>query len=202
MWAPALQKLEQYFFWTEKPDGPPPKYCQQSMDFFKVFQTAYFSLVFTTKSHPTKFRSFYVFSFYLHFNLMNLKTLLIHTIPQVLPVLDPTQACSLVLSLDMFRSMPLFSVDLVPEVQIKTYIAELKSGRIDRGDTCLTDYWSNRRHRAPELSTAAIASLSIPCHSAEVERSFSAYTKIMIPQRTNMRDSYLKLLNQMVYNNN
>lgn len=117
-------------------------------------------------------------------------------------MLDPTQACSLVLSLDMFRSMPLFSVDLVPEVQIKTYIAELKSGRIDRGDTCLTDYWSNRRHRAPELSTAAIASLSIPCHSAEVERSFSAYTKIMIPQRTNMRDSYLKLLNQMVYNNN
>ena len=100
--------------------------------------------------------------------------------------------------------MPLF--ERVPEVQIETYkyIALRRSSPAPsavHGNTCLTDYRHNRRNRAPELTTADIASLSIPCHSVEDERSFSSYTQVMIPQRTNLKDSTLKLLNQMVYNN-
>lgn len=198
MWAPALNKLEQYFFWMEKSAvGPPPKYCQQSMDFFQV-QLKKCSIAIDSCPLPVPS---YEKLIYLSCPLviLALLTLLTRIVPQKLQVLDPTQASSLDLSLEVFQTMVLF--ESVPEVQIETYIEEVETGTIKRGKTCLTDFWHGRRSRAPELTTAAIASLSIPCHSAEVERSFSSYTQVMIPQRTNLKDSTLKLLNQMVYNN-
>ena len=61
-------------------------------------------------------------------------------------------------------------------------------------------YWIKRAEKGKELSEAAICSLSIPVHGSEVERSFSVYSQVMTKARGNCKDTTVKTLNQMRFN--
>ena len=62
------------------------------------------------------------------------------------------------------------------------------------------DFWHGVRDRWPDLAIKAIVLLKTPIGSSEVERSFSAYKRIVTPIRNRMPDETLKRLNKLHYN--
>lgn len=109
-------------------------------------------------------------------------------------LLDPNQAANLNPTISKLSSLPLMKK--VPVHQIQAYIDECQS--VSPPSTLV--YWKKKLTRWKELAHAAILTLSIPCHSAEVERSFSAYSRIVTKLRTTMSDSTVRTCNMMHYN--
>ena len=109
-------------------------------------------------------------------------------------LLDPKQAAELEPTISELQMIPLLKS--CPVSQIQSYIDEV--GSVTPSSTLC--YWQNRLVRWPVLAKAAILSISIPSHSAEVERSFSAYSRVMTKLRTNMSDSTLRTCNMLHFN--
>lgn len=109
-------------------------------------------------------------------------------------LLDPVQAKMLKPAVEDLLRLPLFGK--VPREQIQSYLGEVAL----ISPTSTTGYWAARTDRWKELSRAAVLTLSIPCHSCEVERSFSAYSRIMTDLRTNMKDSTVRTCNMLHFN--
>ena len=84
----------------------------------------------------------------------------------------------------------------VPVHQLQSYIDEVSSV----SPKTTLGYWKDRLERWPALAKGAILSLSIPSHSSKVERSFSAYSRIVTNLRTTMSDSTLRTCNMLHYN--
>ena len=114
-----------------------------------------------------------------------------------LRVLDPSQASSWTLSLADLLKLPL--LQKVPEEQIVAYIDEITYSPYNYNGGAIS-YWIKRAEKGKELSEAAICSLSIPVHGSEVERSFSVYSQVMTKARGNCKDTTVKTLNQMRFN--
>ena len=109
-------------------------------------------------------------------------------------LLDPKQAKNLDLTISELTSLPLLKD--VPVSQIQAYIDEVPF----ISPPATLGYWQDNATRWKELSKAAILTLSVPCHSSEVERSFSAYSRIATKLRTTMSDSTLRTCNMVHYN--
>ena len=95
-------------------------------------------------------------------------------------------------------ALPLISK--APADQILAYISDLKN--IDPDKVHCFEYWKLKAARWPELSKAAIMTLSIPCTNVEPERSFSSYTRIATPDRTNLLSQTTEMLNMLHFNSN
>ena len=109
-------------------------------------------------------------------------------------LLDPKQAAELQPTISELQLIPL--LQKVPVHQLQSYIDEVDS--VSPPSTL--GYWKDRLDRWPALAKGAILSISIPSHSSEVERSFSAYSRVMTKLRTTMSDSTLRTCNMVHYN--
>ena len=108
--------------------------------------------------------------------------------------LDPRQASLLKPSIDDLLKLPLFGK--VPREQLHSYLEEVNTVKVHS----VMKYWETRLDRWGHLARAAIINLSIPCHSCEVERSFSAYSRIVTKLRTGMKDSTVRTCNMVHFN--
>ena len=109
--------------------------------------------------------------------------------------MDPKQAKNLQPTITDLTRLPLLRK--VPVCQIQAYIDEVES-TVSPPSTL--GYWKDNLGRWEALSRAAILTLSIPDHSAEIEWSFSAYSRIVTKLRTTMSDSTLRTCNMVHYN--
>ena len=109
-------------------------------------------------------------------------------------LLDPKQDSELQPTISELKLIPLLRK--VPVHQLQSYIDEVSSV----SPKTTLGYWKDRLERWPALAKGAILSLSIPSHSCEVERSFSAYSRIATNLRTTMSDSTLSTCNMLHYN--
>ena len=112
------------------------------------------------------------------------------------PFLDPSQAKFLNVKQEVLAALPLLSE--APADQTLAYISDLKN--IDPDNVQCFEYWKSKANRWPELSKAAIMTLSIPCTNVEPERSFSSYTRIATPYRANLLGETTEMLNMLHFN--
>ena len=56
--------------------------------------------------------------------------------------------------------------------------------------------------RLPEVTKAALLTLSIPCTNVEMERSFSAYSRIVTQQRHRLLNETTETLEKLHFNQN
>ena len=108
--------------------------------------------------------------------------------------LDQRQASLLQPLIDDLLKIPLFGE--VPREQLHSYLEEVNIVKVHS----VRKYWETRLDRLGHLARAAIINLSIPCHSCEVERSFSAYSRIVTKLRTGMKDSTVRTCNMVHFN--
>ena len=114
------------------------------------------------------------------------------------PFLDPSQAKFVNVTQETLTALPLISK--APADQILAYISDLKN--IDPDKVHCFEYWKLKAARWPELSKAAIMTLSIPCTNVEPEKSFSSYTRIATPDRANLLSQTTEMLNMLHFNSN
>lgn len=64
----------------------------------------------------------------------------------------------------------------------------------------ITRYWIDKRTSLPLLSAHALRALDVPVSSADVERAFSAYKKLVCPSRLALCDESVRVLHSAAWN--
>lgn len=99
------------------------------------------------------------------------------------PMLDPAQAKWMNVTPQKIKKLQL--IKFVSNYQIISYLQDIKN--IDTTSSEVFEYWQSNTTRWSELTQAALLTLCIPCTNVEAKRSFSAYSRIVTPQRYVLR---------------
>ena len=116
-------------------------------------------------------------------------------------VLDPKKAQYLVLDIETLTQTGI-DVNNFGTEAIAAELAIYKSVLLD-DQVCKTngvEFWKGMMERLPILSKHAITALAIPSNSSAVERSFSTYASLLLPNRRRMKQETIKQLNALYFN--
>jgi hypothetical protein len=61
-------------------------------------------------------------------------------------------------------------------------------------------YWNDRSASLPLLTRHALRALNVPVSSADAERAFSSYTKLVCSSRLSMADETIRVLHSAAWN--
>jgi hypothetical protein len=61
-------------------------------------------------------------------------------------------------------------------------------------------YWNDRRASVPRLAAYALRTLDVPVSSADAERAFSSYNKLVCSSRLSLSDDSIRVLHSAAWN--
>jgi len=128
-------------------------------------------------------------------------------------VFDPRMICRSVVSRDIaqYKAIPWLVMDVNNSVLLEEwsiYVAQneadlrqytnIDSDSVEHFD--ISRYWNDRRAALPRLAAHALRALDIPVSSADAERAFSSYNKLVCFSRQSLSDESVRALHSAAWN--
>jgi hypothetical protein len=88
-------------------------------------------------------------------------------------------------------------LDFGPNLQLHPY-TNMDSDAVEHFD--ISRYWNDRRASLPRFAGHALRTLDVPVSSADAERAFSSYNKLVCSSRLSLSDESVKVLHSAAWN--